>query len=77
VPDLSAGQRTFDSIDPRIPILPEPMGIAGGGDYKLAEGRTSTFGALLRFQELGDRWVYSLNDGAPPSFGTQLGGRIT
>src|SRR5216684_526363 len=74
VPDLSAGQRTFDSIDVReYQYYRSRWGIAGGADYKLAEGSNLYLRGLFSdFKNYGDRWVYSLNDGAPPSFGTQL-----
>ena len=74
VPDLSAGQRTFDSIDIReYRYYRSRWGIAGSADYKLAEGSNLYLRGLFSdFKNYGDRWVYSLNDGAPPSFGTQL-----
>jgi TonB-dependent receptor len=75
VPDLNAqNARVFDSMDIReYRYYRSRWGLAGSADYKLGDGS----GLYLRpfysdFKNYGDRWVYSLTAGAPPSFNTQL-----
>jgi TonB-dependent receptor len=74
----------FDSIDLReYRYHRTRWGLAGGADYKLAEGSSVYIrGFYSDFKNFGDRWVYSLNDnssnttfngtGGNPSFNTQI-----
>lgn len=74
VPDLNAGARTFDSIDVReYRYYRSRWGLAGSADYRLREGSNFYVRSFYSdFKNFGDRWVYSLTDGAAPSFNTQL-----
>jgi TonB-dependent receptor len=83
VPDLATvgGQqvRVFDSMDIReYRYYRSRWGLAGSGDYKLAEGSNIYIRGLYSdFHNYGDRWVYSINDnlfvnGGLPSFNAQI-----
>ena len=88
VPDiasnLSGNPRWFDSIDQReYRYYRSRWGLAGGADYKLAEGSNIYLrGFYSDFKNFGDRWVYTLNDnsavttlngnGGTPGFNTQI-----
>lgn len=79
VPDLSGGQRIFDSMDIReYKYYRSRWGLAGSADYKIADGSNIYMRGLYSdFHNYGDRWVYSINDnlygsGGPPSFNDQI-----
>ena len=88
VPDIASNlpgnPRWFDSIDQReYRYYRSRWGLAGGADYKLAEGSNIYLrGFYSDFKNFGDRWVYTLNDNSPvsslngnggtPSFNTQI-----
>ncbi len=63
---------TYDSIDLREYRYDRTRyGFAGSSDYKLGEGSGLYLRGLYSdFKDYGDKWVYTLNSGDVPEFGT-------